>query len=101
MKRRAIPAISLALVVLFSASFLLALPGAVSMPASAVTQAEIDAYEKDQADLAKLQQMMKETIHHFNEYVSPGWLQYRKSVSSETDGDVVLEWEDGGSYFYA
>lgn len=28
------------------------------------------------------QQMMKETIHHFNEYVSPGWLQYRKSVSS-------------------
>lgn len=40
MKRRAIPAISLALVVLFSASFLLALPGAVSMPASAVTQAE-------------------------------------------------------------
>ena len=46
------------------------------------------------------QQMMKETIHHFNEYVSPGWLQYRKSVSSETDGDVVLEWEDGGSYFY-
>ena len=43
MKRRAIPAISLALVVLLSASFLLALPGAVSMPASAVTQAEIDA----------------------------------------------------------
>lgn len=46
MKRRAIPAISLALVVLFSASFLLALPGAVSMPASAVTQAEIDALKE-------------------------------------------------------
>ena len=53
MKRRATPAISLALVVLFSASFLLALPGAVSMPASAVTQAEIDALKERAGAAAK------------------------------------------------
>ena len=46
------------------------------------------------------QQMMKETILNFDQYVSPGWLKYRKSVSSETDGHAVLEWEDGGAYFY-
>ena len=45
-------------------------------------------------------QMMEETIQHFDQYVSPGWLKYRKSVSSETDGHAVLEWEDGGAYFY-
>ena len=55
MKRRAIPAISLALVVLFSASFLLALPGAVSMPASAVTQAEIDALKESAGELEQQQ----------------------------------------------
>ena len=38
-------------------------------------------------------QMMEETIQHFDQYVSPGWLKYRKSVSSETDGHAVLEWE--------
>jgi len=59
MKRRAIPAISLALVVLFSASFLLALPGAVSMPASAVTQAEIDALKESAGEL---EQQQKEKI---------------------------------------
>ena len=46
------------------------------------------------------QQMMKETILNFDQYVSPGWLKYRKSVSSEPDGHAVLEWEDGGAYFY-
>lgn len=46
------------------------------------------------------QQMMKETLHHFDQYVSPGWLKYRKSVSSENDGYAVLEWEDSGAYFY-
>ena len=44
-------------------------------------------------------QMVKETVEHFNTCVSPGWINYRKCVSSETEGNAVLEWEDGGSYF--
>ena len=44
-------------------------------------------------------QMVKETVEHFNTCVSPGWINYRKCVSSETEGSAVLEWEDGGSYF--
>lgn len=43
--------------------------------------------------------MRDETVEHFNKYVSPGWINYRKCVSSETEGSAVLEWEDGGSYF--
>ena len=56
----------------------------------------------DAADLSaqEKEKMAQETIEHFNHYVSPGWLKYRKSVSSETDGHAVLEWEDGGAYFY-
>ncbi|WP_317855231.1 putrescine aminotransferase [Chakrabartyella piscis] len=38
--------------------------------------------------------MTQETIHHFNNYVSPGWLQYRKSVSTNS---AMLEWEDHDS----
>lgn len=54
---------------------------------------------KDIPDGTK-QEMVTETIRNFDQYVSPGWLQYRKSVSSENDGYAVLEWEDGGAYFY-
>ncbi len=35
--------------------------------------------------------MTKETIHYFDQYVSPGWLKYRKSVSTNS---AVLEWMD-------
>lgn len=35
--------------------------------------------------------MTKETLHYFDEYVSPGWLKYRKSVSTNS---AVLEWTD-------
>ncbi len=33
----------------------------------------------------------KETIDHFDQYVSPGWLKYRKSVSTNS---AVVEWKD-------
>ena len=45
-------------------------------------------------------QMVQDTIEHFNHYVSPGWLKYRKSVSSDSDSGAVLEWQDEGSYCY-
>ncbi|WEV54271.1 putrescine aminotransferase [Leuconostocaceae bacterium ESL0723] len=39
-------------------------------------------------------QMTKDTLHYFDEYVSPGWLKYRKSVSTDA---AVLEWNDHGA----
>ncbi len=35
--------------------------------------------------------MTKETVEYFDTYVSPGWLKYRKSVSTNS---AVLEWKD-------
>jgi putrescine aminotransferase len=37
----------------------------------------------------------KDTINYFDNYVSPGWLKYRKSVSTNA---AVVEWSDKGSY---
>ena len=44
--------------------------------------------------------MVEETVEHFNHYVSPGWLAYRKSVSSDSEAGAVLEWQDEGAYCY-
>ena len=49
---------------------------------------------------AEKDQMVQDPIEHFNHYVSPGWLKYRKSVSSDSDSGAVLEWQDEGSYCY-
>lgn len=39
-------------------------------------------------------EMTKETIEYFDSYVSPGWLKYRKSVSTNS---AALEWRDHDS----
>ena len=44
--------------------------------------------------------MVAETLDHFDNFVSPGWLKYRKSVSSDSEGGAVLEWQDEGAYCY-
>lgn len=44
--------------------------------------------------------MVSETLDYFDNYVSPGWLKYRKSVSSDSEGGAVLEWDDEGAYCY-
>ncbi|MDO4491737.1 MAG: putrescine aminotransferase [Lachnospiraceae bacterium] len=44
--------------------------------------------------------MAAETIDYFDNYVSPGWLKYRKSVSSDSENGAVLEWDDEGAYCY-
>lgn len=36
-----------------------------------------------------------ETVAYFNKYVSPGWLKYRKSVSTNA---ALVEWKDYGAY---
>ncbi len=44
--------------------------------------------------------MVEDTLNQFDNYVSPGWLKYRKSVSSDSEQGAVLEWEDEGAYCY-
>ena len=45
----------------------------------------------DKISDADKETMTKETLHYFDQYVSPGWLKYRKSVSTNS---AVLEWTD-------
>jgi putrescine aminotransferase len=45
----------------------------------------------DELDDASKKRMTEETIDYFDHYVSPGWLKYRKSVSTNS---AVLEWRD-------
>lgn len=40
-------------------------------------------------------QITRETVEYFDTYVSPGWLKYRKSVSTNA---AVVEWKDYGAY---
>lgn len=58
--------------------------------------------ETDTKDISpeEKKQMVEETLHYFDHYVSPGWLKYRKSVSSDSEGGAVLEWQDEGAYCY-
>ena len=39
--------------------------------------------DSDQISAEEKKQMVEETLEHFDHYVSPGWLKYRKSVSSD------------------
>ncbi len=41
--------------------------------------------------------MVSDSITNFNTYVNPGWLQYRKSVSTNA---AFIEWTDKDEYFY-
>ncbi|MFI3237809.1 MAG: putrescine aminotransferase [Lachnospiraceae bacterium] len=65
-------------------------------------------FEQTSADLAKVlgyihsdeltkeekETMTAQTLDYFDNYVSPGWLKYRKSVSTNS---AVLEWQDHDS----
>lgn len=41
------------------------------------------------------EKITKDTVNYFDNYVSPGWLKYRKSVSTN---EAVVEWTDKGAY---
>ena len=45
---------------------------------------------KDRLSTDDKEQIVKESIEHFNEHVSPGWLRYCKSVAMDTE---LVEWE--------
>lgn len=51
----------------------------------------IDYIHADELDKEAKETMTKETLDYFDNYVSPGWLKYRKSVSTNS---AVLEWSD-------
>ena len=62
----------------------------------------ISLIKTDRKDLSAetKKQMVMETLDYFDNYVSPGWLKYRKSVSSDSEAGAVLEWDDEGAYIY-
>ena len=57
---------------------------------------------KDTSEITKEEKkkMVSDTLDYFDNYVSPGWLKYRKSVSSDSENGAVLEWYDEGAYVY-
>jgi len=50
-----------------------------------------DSLTKDEKD-----QLVRESIDNFNNNVNPGWLKYRKSVSTN---EAFVEWEDSAETF--
>ena len=52
--------------------------------------------EADSLTEEQKEAIMKESIANFNENVNPGWLEYRKSVSTDA---AFIEWEDEGDVF--
>ena len=62
----------------------------------------IGLIKRDTKDITpeEKKEMIADTLEYFDQYVSPGWLKYRKSVSSDSEEGAVLEWEDEGAYCY-
>lgn len=53
-----------------------------------VDSAELSSKDKSQ--------IVEDSIDNYNTYINPGWLKYRKSVSTNA---AFVEWEDHDSYF--
>jgi len=51
----------------------------------------IDFIHSDNLSDADKEKITKDTLNYFDHYVSPGWLKYRKSVSTNS---AVVEWKD-------
>jgi putrescine aminotransferase len=51
--------------------------------------------KSDELKAEEKERITKETVEYFNTFVSPGWLKYRKSVSTNA---AVVEWQDEGAY---
>ena len=52
--------------------------------------------EKEELTEAEKKQIHDESIDNFNNHVNPGWLEYRKSVSTDA---AFIEWTDGVDHF--
>jgi len=51
---------------------------------------------KDELTEDDKNQIVKDSIENFNDHVNPGWLTYRKSVSTDA---AFVEWEDSQETF--
>jgi putrescine aminotransferase len=58
----------------------------------------VELIKKPTAEMteAEKDQVVEESIPNFNQFVNPGWLEYRKSVSTDA---TFVEWEDHDSSF--
>lgn len=56
----------------------------------------LDYILKDELSKEEKDQIVKDSIENFNEHVNPGWLVYRKSVSTNA---AFIEWEDSQENF--
>jgi putrescine aminotransferase len=52
--------------------------------------------ESDKLSDSDKKQLVDDSIENYNTYINPGWLKYRKSVSTN---EAFVEWEDHDSYF--
>ncbi|MFA5637640.1 MAG: putrescine aminotransferase [Anaerovoracaceae bacterium] len=52
--------------------------------------------EKDALTTAEKDRIVKDSINNFNKHVNPGWLEYRKSVSTDA---AFVEWTDSEEHF--
>jgi putrescine aminotransferase len=56
----------------------------------------LDFMMKDELTDEEKKQIQKESVENFKENVNPGWLSYRKSVSTDA---TFVEWEDSAETF--
>ena len=52
--------------------------------------------DKDALTDTDKKEIVQDSIDNYNTYINPGWLKYRKSVSTNA---AFVEWEDHDSYF--
>jgi putrescine aminotransferase len=56
----------------------------------------LDYILKEELDEEEKDRIIADSIENFNEHVNPGWLEYRKSVSTDA---AFVEWEDSQETF--
>jgi putrescine aminotransferase len=56
----------------------------------------LDYILKDELDAGDKDRIISDSIDNFNEHVNPGWLEYRKSVSTDA---AFVEWQDSQETF--
>lgn len=56
----------------------------------------VEIIESDNLTDEQKKAIQEESIKNFNDHVNPGWLEYRKSVSTDS---AFIEWEDEGDVF--
>ena len=56
----------------------------------------LDFILKDELDAKDKDRIISDSIENFNNHVNPGWLEYRKSVSTD---EAFVEWQDSQETF--